>query len=89
VKQSCAIAYAELPRREDDPAPSLLTPRKRGSRIARRRRAAADAEAAPNELRDMQQEYEDWLPNLPEFAQGGALEEKLDLRRWGNTTLRA
>jgi hypothetical protein len=70
------IVYTELPRREDAPAPSLLTPYKRGSRVAHWRQATADAEAALTELRDLQQEYEDWAYNLPEFAQSTALEEK-------------
>jgi hypothetical protein len=35
------------------------------------------AEDAFSELRDVQQEYQDWLDNLPENLQGSALGEKL------------
>jgi hypothetical protein len=58
------------------PGPFLADAYKRGSRVAHWRQATADAEAALTELRDLQQEYEDWAYNLPEFAQSTALEEK-------------
>ena len=41
----------------------------RASRVWRWSTAAGDAEAALNELRELQEEYQDWHNNLPEFAQ--------------------
>ena len=50
----------------------------RASRVWRWSTAAGDAEAALNGLRELQEEYQDWHSNLPEFAQDTALAQKLE-----------
>ena len=47
------------------------------SRAQRWAEASQVAEAALNDLLEVQQEYQDWLDNLPENLQGSALGEKL------------
>jgi len=47
------------------------------SRGARWMAAANEAEAALNTLAEVQQEYQDWLDNLPENLQSSALGDKL------------
>jgi hypothetical protein len=42
------------------------------------RTALADLETAFSDLRDLQDEYQEWLDNLPEVSQGGATAEKLE-----------
>ncbi len=40
--------------------------------------AKADIESAFADLQDIQSEYQDWLDNLPDMAQGTALNDNLD-----------
>lgn len=40
--------------------------------------AKSDIEGALEDLQDLQQEYQEWLDNLPEVAQGTAVEDKLN-----------
>jgi hypothetical protein len=47
------------------------------SRVERWAKAAADAGEALQTLIELQEEYQNWLDNLPENFQGGALAEKL------------
>lgn len=57
----------------------LLKPKKaKTSRNARWAAAAGEAVAALEELQSIQEEYNEWLGNLPENLQGSALGEKLD-----------
>lgn len=51
---------------------------KKLSRAGRWAKACADAGAALSELREVQEEYEEWRDNLPEGLQNGPTGEKLD-----------
>lgn len=55
------------------PAPKA----KRETRTAKFQRLANEAEGTLNELLEVQQEYQEWLDNLPENLQSSALGEKL------------
>lgn len=59
------------------PAPPAPRKERQLSRSARWAAAASAASTALGELLDVQQEYQDWLDNLPENLQSSALGEKL------------
>lgn len=48
------------------------------SAVSEARDAMASMESALSALVDLQQEYQDWLDNLPENAQSGSTAEKLE-----------
>lgn len=72
-----ALAKASPPKRaKKERAPSR--PERWVAACAKLSAALDDAEAAIEELRGMQEEFESWKDGLPESFQGSALGEKLD-----------
>ncbi len=56
----------------------MSRPQRWADAVNRARNALGEFDSAMQDLEDLQGEYQEWLDNLPEMAQGGALEDKLN-----------
>jgi hypothetical protein len=61
----------------DEAVPAKAKKPKKQSRVDRWNEAASQASAALADLRALQEEYQEWLDNLPENLQSSAVGEKL------------